>query len=235
MIIYFRVCEKQETISHVNRYNSADKATMIKKCWLSLQESVSKEDKIIIIHDEVSDFTLKYLLDTSKTPNIEFVEVQPHSWDYHEHTVMLVDILEQEAQKHQEELHFILEDDYLHAPNALGVLKGTLSGWDHFAVPYDYIDRYTNLETTTILLGPDRHWRTVNSSTMTVIAKGKTWLEYITDLRGAAPTSNDQVFIDIYKTANCISPLPGVSSHMTDRHATPYVDWQKIWDNYDVE
>lgn len=232
MIIYFRVCEKQATISHVSRYNDSSKVDIIKRCWLSLQESVNSDDRIIIIHDEVSDSTLKYLEDTSKTENIKFVEVQPHDWDYHEHTVTLVEVLEQEARLYPEELHFILEDDYLHVPNALNVLRATLSGWDHFAVPYDYIDRYINTEAATILLGPDRHWRTVNSSTMTVVAKGKTWLEYINDLRAAAPTSNDQVFLDIYKISSCISPLPGVSSHMTGKHDTPYIDWQGIWDKY---
>ena len=235
MIIYFRACEKQETISHVNRYNNVSKTVMIKKCWLSLQGSVTAEDRIIILHDDVKQETLKWLLNTSNTDNIEFVEVLEHSWDYHGHTVMLIDVLEQEATKNPEDLHFILEDDYLHVPNTLHVLKATLTNWPDFAVPYDYIDRYTDPENTIVLLGPDRHWRTVTSSTMTVIAKGSTWLKYITDLRAAAPTSNDQVFSDIYKLSNCISPLPGLSSHMTDKHATPYVDWNSLWDNYNVE
>lgn len=232
MIIYFRVCEKQETISHVTRFGNVDKKDMIKRCWKSLQSSVEPSDSIIVIYDSVSEDTIEFLKSTSNTVNFELVEVPTHSWDYHQHTVTLIDVLEQKASEYPEELHFILEDDYLHVPNALKVLRLALKKWEGFAVPYDYIDRYLNIESTSIILGPDRHWRLVNSSTMTVVAKGKTWLTAIPVLRAAAPTSNDAVFSDLYQTINCIAPLPGVSSHMTDKHLTPYIDWQELWDMY---
>lgn len=234
MIIYFRACEKQETISHVTRYKDINKTTMLQKCWLSIQSSVTEEDSIKVIHDAVSAKTLSWLKETSVTDKIEFIAVPEHSWDYHEHTITLVDTLEQTAKEQLEELHYIVEDDYLHVPNALHVLRATLKNSPLFAVPYDYIDRYTNPESSTVLLGPDRHWRTVNSSTMTVIAKGATWLEYINDIRAAASTSNDQVFRDIFSHTSCISPLPAVASHMTDRHQSPYVPWDSLWDSIDV-
>ena len=69
---------------------------------------------------------------------------------------------------------------------------------------------------------------------MTAIAKGSTWLAHMPALKQAAPTSNDKVFEEIYKTVPCINPLPGVASHMTDRHHTPLVNWDKIWESVDV-
>lgn len=235
MIIYFRVCEKQQTISNVIRFQQINKTDMIRRCWKSLQASVTKEDTIFIIHDAVSDETLDWLLDTANTSKINFVAVEPHSWDYHLHTVTLINVLEEQCVKYPDDLHYILEDDYLHVDNALSVIKNTLGNWNHFAVSYDYPDRYNlNPEPCMVVLGYDRHWRTINSSTMTVLAKGTTWSKYMTELKQAAPTSNDQVFLNIFSKEPCLSPLPGLSSHMTEFHITPLVSWSEIWDNQNV-
>jgi len=235
MIIYFRACEKQQTISNVNRYKSISKTEMIKKCWLSVQQSVTADDIIILIHDSVSDSTLHWLAETSNTLNLKLFKVEKHCWNIHQHTVTLIDLLEKYSTEYPDKLHYIVEDDYLHVPDAIRILEDSLSAWDHFAVSYDYPDRYRQIaENSNIMIGPDRHWRTVLSSTMTVVAKGKTWLRHINQLKKAAPSSNDQVFVDIYKINACISPMPGLSTHMTQHHMTPLVNWDYYWELIDV-
>lgn len=232
MFIYFRVCEKQATISNVKRFNNITKTELLKKCWLSIQASVSPEDVLVVIHDDVSQETLNWLDNTRKTLNMHVVQVPEHEWGNHLHTIVLVTVLEQFAKDYPEELHYIVEDDYLHTENAIKVLNDNLMNWEYFAVSYDYPDRYTlDPQLCQVILGTDRHWRTINSSTMTIIAKGKVWLKIMEQLKQAAPTSNDKIFDEIFKTIPCISPLPGVSSHMTDSHATPLVAWDKIWEN----
>lgn len=235
MIIYFRVCEKQQTISNVIRYNNITKTEMLKKCWISIQQSVTDSDRVVIIHDAVSATTLQYLVDTCNTTHIQLIEVPEHTWDYHQHTVTLVDTLENLAIQYPNELHYIVEDDYLHVPDAIRILETNLVNWQHFAVSYDYPDRYINADTTKVILGYDRHWKLIPSSTMTVIAKGTTWLKHINAIKEAAPTSNDQVFTEIYKTTPCINPLPGLSSHMTQYHMTPIIDWNYYWEHIDVD
>ena len=232
MFIYFRACEKQATISNVTRFSNIDKTTLLRACWLSIQASVDETDTIIIVHDEVCEDTLIWLENTSKTANLDFVEVEEHIWEKHQHTITLVDILEEYCNKYPNDIHYIVEDDYLHTKNAISVIKNNLSQWTGFAVPYDYPDRYYNPQVCKVLLGEDRHWRTIDSSTMTVIALGSTWLKVIDLLRQAAPTSNDKVFEEIYKHIACISPILGIASHMTDRHATPFVDWESLWLEY---
>ena len=233
MIIYFRACEKQDTISYVTRFNNINKTIILKKCWLSIQKSITKNDKVIVIEDGLSNDTLEWLNNNSNSL-IEIISVPEHSWDYHQHTVTLIDTLKEYAAKYLEELHYIVEDDYLHTEDALTVLKESLENWNGFAVPYDYPDRYLNPKPSQIVIGKDRHWRTIDSSTMTVLAKGKIWLTIIEQLAKAAPTSNDKVFEEVYKLIPCINPLPGVASHLTDRHGTPLVDWPQIWNNIDV-
>lgn len=229
MIIYFRACEKQETISYVNRFNYSDKTTLLKKCWVSLNSSINTEDKLILIEDGLSSETLNYIKNSSNTSDIEVVSVPEHTWEVHQHTIELVKVLEKYSKKYLEELHYIVEDDYLHIPGAVRILQENLKNWNGFAVSYDYPDRYANMVDCKILLGLDRHWRTINSSTMTVLAKGKTWLQYVSKLEQAAPTSNDKVFEELYLKTPCISPLPSISAHMTDRHLSPLVDWSKLW------
>lgn len=235
MIIYFRACEKQQTISNVVRFNDISKTLLLKKCWLSIQASVSETDSIIIIQDAVSAETINWMLSTART-QVDVIDVPEHEWGYHQHTVTLVDALEKNAKQYPDELHYIVEDDYLHTDSAIQVLNTNLRDWQGFAVSYDYPDRYfLDPVQSLIYLGIDRHWRTINSSTMTVLAKGSTWLRIIEPLKQIAPTSNDQVFKAVYQQIPCISPLPGVASHMTDKHLTPLINWDKIWEEIIID
>jgi hypothetical protein len=233
MFIYFRACEKQQTISNVTRFGNFDKTIILKKCWLSIQKNIKNTDKVFVIHDEVSETTLEWMRSTSNTSTV-FILVPSHDWSFHQHTVTLIDVLRNQCSLYPKELHYIVEDDYLHTEDALEVLRSTLSEWGGFAVPYDYPDRYLNPEPSYIVIGADRHWRTITSSTMTVLAKGFVWSSVIGELEKAAPTSNDKVFDSIYAKIKCLSPLPGLSTHLTDRHHTPFIDWKKVWDSYET-
>jgi hypothetical protein len=233
LFIYFRVCEKQQTISNVTRFSGVNKTELLKRCWLSLQSSITEEDHIFIVYDSVSDSTLEWLKSTANT-TIELVPVEEHDWNYHLHTVTLVNLLEKKSIEYPTQLHYIVEDDYLHAPNAIRVMQDTLHKWPNFAVSYDYPDRYIKPTLCHVVIGSDRHWRTIDSCTMTILAMGYRWLDIMPELKKAAPTSNDKIFDDIFKQIPCISPMPGLSSHMTDYHLTPLQNWAAIWESQNV-
>lgn len=234
MIIYFRACEKQDTISYVTRFNNFNKTIILKKCWMSIQKSITKNDMLVVVQDSLSEDTLNWLVETAKT-NIDIIDVPEHTWEYHQHTVTLVQTLKNYSEKYPEELHYIVEDDYLHVENAISVLSETLKDWEGFAVPYDYPDRYIEPKPSQVVIGKDRHWRTIDSSTMTVLAKGKRWTAIMPLLEQAAATSNDKIFEEVYKHIPCINPLPAVASHLTDRHNSPLVDWVSLWNSINVE
>ena len=63
MNIYYLASLKEETQSGIPRYlwEKADKETVLKKCWLSLQESISEEDRIFLIDSNLPTKLLKYL------------------------------------------------------------------------------------------------------------------------------------------------------------------------------
>jgi hypothetical protein len=231
MQVIFRCCEKEPTISYVNRYKNYSKKTILRKSWLSLNESAADQDAITIIHDEVSPETLAWMYSTCKFGLIrKIVSIEEHSFEHHLHTIVAINELEILAKESPTEYILMIEDDYLFSDDALDVMRG-LELWNGFSVPYDYIDRYKNPKPSGVMLGPTCHWRTIDSSTMTVGARGKLWEEVILELKEAAPTSNDKVFEDLYINHKyvCIGPIPGVASHLTEHHSTPYFDVEKRW------
>ena len=234
MFIYFRACEKQQAISNLSRFKNTNKTEILKKCWLSLQASVSKEDTVIIIEDQVSKDTLDWLKETCSTKNLFVVNVPEHVWGYHLHTVVLFDILEQNCKSNPTDLHYIVEDDYLHTKDAIHIVKDTLSTWPNFAVTYDYPDRYKDPKPCHVVIGKDRHWRTIDSCTMTAIALGARWLDVMPELKQCAATSNDKIFEEIFKQIPCLSPMPALSTHMTDYHLSPLINWEEEWENQKI-
>ena len=68
MNIYYVASIKENTISGTKRYlwEKASKETILKKCWTSLQQSVSEEDRIFIIDSELPNNLLNWMYDTSQ-------------------------------------------------------------------------------------------------------------------------------------------------------------------------
>lgn len=233
MIIYFRACEKQGTISYVGRHGGVDKTTILKKCWKQLVSQLTPQDKLVVIEDALSQETLNWLYDNSNGLSLDVVSVPEHTWEYHEHTVTMVKHLLEYCLIYPEEVHYIVEDDYLHVDNAINTCKTLYAAnpdYNGFIVTYDYPDRYVDIQPSEIFLGPDRHWRTITSATMTLMAKGAVWTAIGQHIKAVAPTSNDTIFEQIFKQVPCLAPLPGLSCHLTDRHYTPYYDWNKMFD-----
>lgn len=233
MHIYYRVCEKEPTISFVGRYAELSKKTILRKSWLSLAPQITDRDEVTIIHDEVSKKTLDWMEGKLASGLVNYVEVPSHDFSYHAHTVTLLETLKNNLQD-DKKIHFLIEDDYLFAPKALETIKSLEGLYGAFFVPYDYPDRYKNNETCQVILGPTCHWRTINSCTMTIGASALVWKQFLNQLTLAAPTSNDKVFEEIFKIIPCISPLPGIATHLTDSHPTPYFPINKILTQLDI-
>ena len=234
MQLYFRACEKESTISHVDRYKDYSKKTILRKSWASLANQLTDRDAVLIIHDEVSKETLEWMDKQVTTGLIDYVEVPKHDFSNHLHTVVLVEELEKRIATNFG-LHLLIEDDYLFKSNALETVRSLEGLYDGFFVFYDYPDRYRDkAEMCQVILGNTCHWRTINSCTMTIGAAGNRWQSVIDLLKEAAPTSNDKVFEEIFKTAPCISHIPGVATHLTAMHHTPYFPIDKRLEELDI-
>ena len=230
MIIYFRCTSKEETVSGVDRWIECPKDEIVLKCWMSLQLAAKpKNDRFIVLHDELNPGALEFIKET-QTCDTEFIEVEPHDLQDRGHTFKLLEVLKENLEQDEvNDIHYIVEDDYLHTQDSLEVCNEILGSnlWEHFIVPYDYPDRYSlDTQPCGLMVGPRCHWRTNPSSTYTLMAKAETWKKAIPIIEKHAPHNFTE---EAFQSYPCLSPVPGKASHLTKYHMTPLIDWREIW------
>ena len=146
------------------------------------------------------------------------------------------------AREEAKDLIYVTNDDYLYDEQAIlemvrsykrlaGVLKQ-----DPVLFVSDYPDRYKHVYPTHILLGSDRHWRGVHSTTgVDLLSRDilvKYWEIYMAFGRyGVDPSVTEANTIDrIYKEVPCYSPMPSLAVHLQHFDTlSPYFDWEKWW------
>ena len=228
MNIYYLASNKNKTISGTPRYvwEKADKELTLKKCWLSLQESISEEDRIFLIDDNLPEKTSQWIIDTACSL-ITHVKVPKTKEKYQ----FLITALETLQTNIDDRSHFILEDDYLFVYDGLDVVRTCLQHWHSFGVPDDNPNKYTVPYEAFVYVGNDRHWRSINTSSgWSVYGNSQVWKSYINLLKESAKTNNYNVFKDtILQQASGICPLPGVATHLKEGHMSPLIDWTNRW------
>ncbi|MDP4221308.1 MAG: hypothetical protein Q8896_12805, partial [Bacteroidota bacterium] len=101
----------------------------------------------------------------------------------------------------------------------------------------DYPDRYLPkyLRFSLIFISKYCHWRQITNTTFTFMMQGKTVQRYKEILLRSSIGADDgflsrRLFagLRLGKKALCVSPIPGVSTHMHEEVMTPFVNWEKI-------
>ncbi len=238
MRIYYRICEKEETGSGVPRLKGLHKNIILKKCWLSLMQSLDKDDTIILFEDNIDEKLHNWLLNTCICSYV-VKQVPGHKATDYIHWKMLMDAIDQDARKYPEEIFYLCNDDFLHTPHAMEIIKNVYkqTNWAGFVTPYDYPDRYTMDKGVpcTMFITQHCHWRTIPSDTGVTTAKGKTWLAFMHVIQEHVKHNSDQYTWAAYAQVGALCPIPGVSTHLSEGNMTPLVDWQLLWDNIDVK
>lgn len=237
MIITYRLCEKQETLSGGIRWNNKPKSDIIKKCWISLQYNIKADDTIILIQDNVSNSTIEWLVSTSRTKKIEIIDGSFKTKNIPDY-VAVADIIDFYSKKYPDEILFQTGDDYLYLPNCLSVCSNIIKrdNWQGYVVPYDYPDRYIldTYKTCELYINNDCHWRTVNSSTGTQLALGRIYQRNIDSLKRDALTNSDAFTYKAFSEVRAVCPIPGLSTHLTMGCMTPFIDWEFYWNSINI-
>lgn len=237
MRIYWRCCEQEESLSWVKRWENQPKLLILKKCWLSLQESISPEDTIVIFEDQCSLDTQEFLLKTCKTPNVSFIHITKHEKYIPTHFIEFAEYLDKWTKEYPEQLHYLLNDDYLLLPDAINILKSVFrDGHTGFALLEDYIDRYylDRNKQCEVLLGSRSHWRSVPSTTGVICGPGSEWQKYMRQIKYCAAQNSDEFTWELCARTLTLCPLPGQASHLADGKMTPMVNWVKRWNEINV-
>ena len=142
------------------------------------------------------------------------------------------------------DLIFFIEDDYIHSEKMISESIKTFErissqlDKDIFVCPSDYPYLYMNNEKTNILIGSDRHWRTVNRTLCTFMTSKHLIDKYWHNFEKNCTDRHDpfeKYLNEIYEKEICISPMQSFSIHMTNINSSyglsPFIDYKKFWEN----
>ena len=143
-----------------------------------------------------------------------------------------------------DDLIFFIEDDYIHSETMLDEM---ISSYERIAsqvkkdiimCPADYPYLYMNDEKTNILIGSNRHWRTINKTLCTFMLSKNLLNKYWENFYKTCLDRHDpfeKYINEIYENEVCISPVKSLSLHLTNINSSyglsPFLDYKKLWED----
>jgi hypothetical protein len=253
--IYFRACDLVQAVHNAPRPFGLDKQTLIKICFLSLCKSLEGFDyNITVIGDRLSDemiaFFRRYTSDVIlgeygndaslreclgrayRLPDETWVYLCEDDYLHSPEAFIWIDDLIINRKMYLQDKALLRQARYL---------RVDLAGKPLVIHPPDYPDRYKRkyMQFALVFLSTYCHWRQVSNTTFTFMAQAKTFRAYRKILdkstHGAADgylSRNMYARTTFRGRALCLSPIPGVSTHMHDGVMTPLVNWDEVYQSY---
>lgn len=256
--ILFRACDNVESVHKSRRVFGLNKTETIKVSFYSIYESLrqfrcnyviigddlSKElldffnffDDVIIHNDNFGSAakSLQKQIDLAlKIPDDDWVYMceddylhVPHSFKYIEEFIQNKEKYLKTSSKKKNYVNRIIGDIskkplVIHTP--------------------DYPDRYDPhwKRPSYIFLSKYCHWRQITNTTHTILLESKTIKKFEKEIKASSIGPNDSKLSEkVYgrflfqNKAICISPILGLSSHMTEGVMSPLINWEKISDSF---
>ena len=148
-----------------------------------------------------------------------------------------------ELGKRADDIVFFVEDDYLHFETALEEMISSYERIssqikkDIFVCSADYPFLYMDNTKTNILIGNNRHWRTISKSLCSFMTSKSLIIKYWNNFYKNCLDRHDpfeKYLNEIYEQEICISPIKSLSIHMTNINSSyglsPFIDYKKIWE-----
>jgi len=252
--ILFRACDRVDSVHHARRPFGLNKIDTIKVCFYSMYEALKDQNRsFTIIGDNLSKELLSFferfhdvLIDNSSLGSAAkslqkqidlAVESNDEEWVYmceddYLHVPYAFKYLSELIQN---------KDEYLYTSgkrkNYMNHLIGDLSKVPLIIHTPDYPDRYDPSwkRLSFVFLSRYCHWRQISNTTHTFLLECRTIKQFEKYIRQSAEGPSDsklseKVYGRIFfkNRALCLSPICGLSTHMTEGVMTPFVDWQTI-------
>lgn len=206
--------------------------------------SISKEHHtdIFILADGVSDDTFLWLEKICNMNEIKSLKRSQLGSGAQSFREVLKEALNLDSPNN--EIVYFLEDDYIHKPKSLDILKEGFEIGADYVTLYDHPDKYIDGdkggnpevknggEITRVFLGPTTHFKLTNSTTMTFATTLGTLKEdkdvFYKYTQGTYPQDYD-IFIRLReKERSLIVPIPGVATHGETNWLCPLTNWKEI-------
>ena len=208
--------------------------------------------KIIIVDDNSKDKNLLEFKDLIDNNNIELINLEYSKFENKiskqknkETFANLASLLQcfEIGKEKGEDLIYFVEDDYLHFEEMLFEMISSYERIasqirkDIFMCPSDYPYLYMNNEKTNVLIGNERHWRTVNRTLCTFMTTKNLLEKYWDKFYKNCLDRHDpfeKYLNEIYLKEICISPIKSLSLHLTNINSSyglsPLIDYKKLWE-----
>lgn len=234
---------------HGARYVNKTKPEIINVCVSSLVDSINRvkdhQVELFILDDAspescVSDIIK--IINRCKFP-VNFIPLSGGTGNSYSMS-KVYEVVENNAT----DLWYHVEDDYLHFPTAIQDLIDTVDQFEAntdqmVAInPHDDIWRYSmNIYKSFILLGPYRHYRTVEHTTYTCLASRDIYNKYKTHFQDVVTLTEQRADWVEDKSINLVwrkddvmlfSPIPSLALHIMDESGKdPYIDFDALWNS----
>ncbi|MDX2128788.1 MAG: hypothetical protein SFU91_07110 [Chloroherpetonaceae bacterium] len=248
--VVFRACDAITSFNGSPRPFGLSKTELVKICFLSLYESLLPyEHEIVVLGDKLSkdleDFFLKSKVtliqgnwgnEASLQKAFDLGYSQPsadwvyfceddylHSKDAFHHITDLI--------SNKKEILYHKPRGFFQRPFSTDF--STLPLVIH---PTDYPDRYLYFrrKKSFVFLGNTCHWRQISNTTFTFLLEKETLKRYFDTFNRSIKGANDGYLSSklygqsfFYGKSLCLSPIPGIASHMHIDTISPLVKWKK--------
>lgn len=137
-----------------------------------------------------------------------------------------------------EDLIFFIEDDYLFENDCIDEMIFTYSRLstifkkDIFLCPSDYPFYYDSMYKTSLFLGKNYKWRTVEETLLTFMMSRDIFNKYKKKIRLVGEEENtpfEDPLHQIYKDAFCLSPVNALSYHISRDYPATTENWIDLW------
>lgn len=254
--ILFRACDKVESVHNVARPFGLSKLQTIKLCFYSLYQSLkSNECKFTIIGDQLSNELVDFFKSfnhvivhnevlgsatKSLKKQIEIaLKIPDDEWIYmceddYLHTSYAFEYLSEFIENKE-----IYLETSGKKKNYVNRIIGDLKDIPLIIHPADYPDRYEPpwKRFSYIFLSKYSHWRQISNTTHTFLLQSKTLKQFEKNIKlSSLGPSDSELSRKVYgriffvNKALCVSPIKGLSTHMTEGVMTPLVDWNLVYE-----
>lgn len=231
MKIYYRLSNLEAGISK-KKIPNATKQHCLENCIneFGLQN-------ITVLGDKLNDETKSYV----NSLNLRLIEVSNGSG-----AGTFRDALDLSIKENKDnDLVYLLEDDFLHKPNSKKLLIEGLNKYNGYLTLYDHPDKYLNKENggnpfieqegevTRLVKTDSVHWKITNSTVMSFackVSRLKEDYDLILKYSSAHITDSFRFFTELSQTKSVpiLSSVPGYSTHCELAWLSPLTNWKKL-------
>ena len=257
--VIFRSCDHSDVHpERGRRFIDVDRPTLVKKCFKSLLTSVKASEydaKIWIVDDGSSDATIDFMVDSCKSADVPMELSRLSEGGYNASALRQFEM----CRDHGRKWVYSVEDDYLHESEAIKSMVEHAESMSfrfgrHVAIrPDDDVFTYSHNTTYSrspcmIVMGKDRHWRTLHSTHNTFMTHVDVFKEYW-ELFASLAKFFRKTTVNEDGTINTIwsdgaskdgpvplfSPIPTLAIHISQNNQPHLIDYMRLWDSMEID